>query len=184
MKITSLILCALLSSLSNAYAQRSAQSQEAAPASEEPLSAMIARANDSSTEKPRYINDINMAAVRDFVKRFTTTADPEWTRITGDCYEASFTQPGMKCHAYYSKRGRWLCTLRTYKEKLLPHDVRHIVKSNYYDFAITGITEVEHYNIPGTVYIVYLEDEKTYLNLQVYDGGIEVMQRLEKIGSR
>ena len=54
--------------------------------------------------------------------------------------------------------------MRTYTEKYLPFDVRHAVKSTYYDFNIFHVTEIESPNQP-LIYFIYLrkaEDETSF----------------------
>jgi hypothetical protein len=164
----------------SASAQRTAEAPVAGTAHEWPAPVNIIRTNDSTFAKPGYINNISMAAMRDFIKRFTTSAAPLWFNVPGGGWVAKFETPGIKYQVAYSRKGSWTYTLRDYAEKLLPRDIRHLVKSTYYDYRITGITEAEQYDITGIVYIVYLEDETSYMTLFVHEGEITIREQLNK----
>jgi hypothetical protein len=180
MKILSLILCAVIPAAMSAGAQIKVQAQ--APGNE--ISWPGAVTNDSPYSKPEYINNISTSAVRDFMRRFKTADSARWFRMGNGFCIVKFNEPGIAYQADYSPRGSWIYTLRSYKEKLLARDIRHLVKSTYYDYAITGITEVEQYNIEGIVYLVYLEGETSYLILRLHDGEMEVMEKMFKANKK
>jgi len=70
-------------------------------------------------------------------------------------------------------------TIRSYSEDKMPTDLRHIVKSSYYDYEITRVHEIETPLDPIT-YVVQLTGEKELINLGIYDGQIEVLQKFNK----
>ena len=66
---------------------------------------------------------------------------------------------------FYNNRGQRLYTIRNYDETKLPKDVRHVVKSTYYDYAITLVQEIE--DAAGTItYLVHLEGKTELINLR------------------
>jgi hypothetical protein len=136
--------------------------------------------NDSSHSKQGYLNNISTSAVRDFMRRFKTADSARWFRAGNGFCIARFNEGGIEYQVDYNARGSWIYTLRNYKEKLLAHDLRHLVKSTYYDYAITHITEVEQYNIEGIVYLVYLEGETCYITLRMHDGEMELVEKMLK----
>lgn len=85
---------------------------------------------------------------------------------------------GINHRFTYDNRGRLMHTIKFYKEDRLNKDVRHIVKREYYDFQIFGITEV----IVGleTVYLVTLQDENSWVTIKVQNNEMETHQRLLK----
>ncbi|HSC39766.1 MAG TPA: hypothetical protein VLD19_17900 [Chitinophagaceae bacterium] len=180
MKITSLLLCAIIPAAMSAGAQIKVQAQ--APGNETSWPATVI--NDSSYSKPGYINNISTSAVRDFMRRFKTTDGTRWFRADNGFCIARFNEGGIEYQVDYNARGTWIYTLRSYKEKLLARDIRHLVKSTYYDYAITHITEVEQYNIEGIVYLVYLEDETCYMTLRMHDGEMDVMEKMFKANKK
>ena len=180
MKKNSLFLSLLLATAGGAAAQDETHAQSPDYATTAPLPGAVARITDSSVLRPEYINNINVSAVRDFVKRFKDPANVRWYNLHGTGFITKFEQPGIACRVAYSKQGQWVYTIRSYHEKQLPHDIRQLVKSTYYDFAITGIDEVEQYNLSNTVYIVYLEDDAGYTIVRVCDGEMQVVEHLIK----
>lgn len=182
MKLISFILCALLPAVMSAGAQTNAQ----APAPEYAAGwpGTITHIDDSSFSKPGYLNNVSIHAVRDFMKRFKTTASPRWLRMQDGSCLVKFSEPGINYRVAYNRHGSWVYTVRTYQEKQMPRTVRHLVKSNYYDFSIRGIDEIEQYNIDGPVYIIYQEDDTCYMTLRVCDGEMDIAARLEKKRNR
>jgi len=180
MKKNSLFLYILLAAATGALAQSDAHAQLPDYAIATPLPGAVARVTDSAFLQPEYINNINVSAVRDFMRRFKEPVNTRWFNIHGKGFIARFEQPGITCRASYTSRGQWVYTIRRYHEKQLPHDIRHLVKSTYYDYSITSIDEVEQYNLSNIVYVIYLEDDTSYTTLRVCDGDMEVMETLVK----
>lgn len=164
----------------SATAQTTAQSQDAAYTTGRHKPGTLAGIDDSSAVKPGYLNDINISAARDFVKRFSSAASPRWLKLEDGSFFVRFEEQDARCRAAYNKRGRWLYTIRSYNEKQLPRAVRHIVKSTYYDFAITGVDELTQYDINGPVYMVYLAGDSSYITVQVNNGEMQEAQELYK----
>jgi hypothetical protein len=61
----------------------------------------------------------------------------------------------------------------------MPKDLRHIVKSTYYDYAINLVQEIERPN-ESTVYLIQLTDKTALINLKVCDEEVEEVQRFKK----
>lgn len=120
-------------------------------------------------------------AVRDFGRRFKQTSTVTWLEAV-DGYRAKFDNDGITIWVDYDKKGRWTHTIRIYGEQNLPPDIRHTVKSNYYDHAIKTVHEIELPNLAtkGLCYIIRLEDEKSYMDLRFYDGEMEVIKQWTK----
>jgi len=180
MKKNSLLLCLLLAGAMGATAQSDAHTQLPDYAVASPLPGTVAGADDSAFRRPEYINNINVSAIRDFMRRFKEPVNTRWFNIHGKGFIARFEQPGVTCRVSYTIRGQWVYTIRCYHEKQMPHNIRHLVKSTYYDYSITGIDEVEQYNLSNLVYVIYLEDDTSYTTLRVCDGEMDVMETLTK----
>jgi hypothetical protein len=126
---------------------------------------------------------VNTRAMRNFVKSYSSAVDANWQPVKEGGWQVFFIADSIRCRALYSKRGNWLFTLRSYNENRLPRDVRSIVRSTYYDYAITYIDEV---SAPGqaTTYLVQIQDEKGIKILQVADGEMETLRELAKLQAR
>ena len=60
----------------------------------------------------------------------------------------------------------------------MPRDVRHTVKTVYYDFGITLVQEIrEGLN---TFYVVHLDDKNNYKQICVFDGAIHILKEYKK----
>jgi len=178
MKITSLLLCVIIPAAMSAAAQTTAQSASPDYAASWP--GAVTCIEDSAVSKPGYMNNISIAAVRDFVSRFKTASDPRWFKLQDGSCVARFAEPGIDYRVGYNRQGKWIYTMRAYGEKLLPQAVRHLVKSNYYDFTITGAVEIEQHNITGPVYMIYQKDDSCFMTLRVHDGEMETQEKLLK----
>ena len=124
------------------------------------------------------LSTINAKAVKDFNSRFGKAANEKWYR-TPDGFLSYFTLDGTTNRVLYDKKGRWHYTVRFYDETKLDHNIRSIVKSTYYDYAITVIEEVQ--SDENLVYIIHLEDKDSFKNVRVSrDGEMDVLEEFQK----
>ena len=68
--------------------------------------------------------------------------------------------------------------LRHYNEEQLPSEIRHLIKSNYYDFSIYHLSEIRYNG--KTAYIVTIEDRTCWKKIKVADNEMEIMIELTK----
>ena len=114
------------------------------------------------------VSTINVHAIKDFKSRFTNVANEQWYRMDRG-FLAYCTKDDFKMRIYYDQRGHWLASLKYCDESQLPHFIRDIVKRTYYDLAITFVNVIE---VPDhTVYLVHLEDKKTFKIVRINDEG-------------
>lgn len=140
--------------------------------------APVAASSDSSFANTADASTISLKAIKDFKGRFTDAKDEKWLTINSG-FLAYFTQDGFKDRAYYDKKGRWQYSLKFCDEKKLPRDIRAVVKSTYYDFAITLVEIIE---IPAhLVYLVHLEDTTNLKIIRVSEEGeMDIFQEFTK----
>jgi hypothetical protein len=124
-------------------------------------------------------NMVNPKAVRDFMRSYKTVSNEEWYELP-DALVAMFSLDSINYRVDYNRRGIWLHTMRTYDENTLPKDIRHLVKSSYYDFAIRLVHEIETPRYAFT-YIIKLEGKRELINLRVINGEMEEWQKFKKI---
>ena len=136
----------------------------------------------SSTSKANvstlHRGDVRSKAVRNFVRVYKNISDEKWYEIP-DALMALFTVNDIDYRVDYDKKGNWLHTMRTYSENKLPGDIRHLVKSSYYDYNITFVQEIEKPREPFT-YVVHLEGKTKLINLRVSSGEIDQWQKFDK----
>lgn len=127
----------------------------------------------------RYMNKIHVKAVRDFLKRGNEAINPEWMAVeTG--FVVKYTDKNKSnCRTVYNNKGGFSYTIRQYYENKMPRDVRAVVKSQYYDYTITLVEEIEELSRP-VVYVVHMEDATTLKNIRVSDREIDVLEEYNK----
>jgi hypothetical protein len=125
------------------------------------------------------INRVHIRAMRDFLKRDKTASNVDWM-IVGTGYVAKYTDKNNNnCRTVYNNNGCFVYTIRQYYENTMPRDIRHIVKSEYYDYTITLVEQIEETRKP-LAYVVHLEDETTLKNVRVCEREMEVMSEYTK----
>lgn len=140
--------------------------------------AQNAQNEEMPTEINTPVNVISSKAIRNFTKEFKQASDEAWFVVDGG-FVVKFTQDGVETRADYNKKGNWLHTIRTYDENKLPADIRHLVKSSYYDYNILQVQEIEKPSNAFT-YIVHLDGQTKLINLKVINGEMEEWQKFDK----
>jgi|HubBroStandDraft_1064217.scaffolds.fasta_scaffold74582_3 hypothetical protein len=114
------------------------------------------------------VSTLSVRAIKDFKSRFRKVQDETWG-LTDNGFIVCFTNAGFKIHAYYDRKGNWLASLKYADETQLPFFISDVVKRTYCDLAITHVNIIE---VPDrTVYLVHLEDEKTFKIVRVSEEG-------------
>jgi len=140
--------------------------------------AQNAQNEQMATEIKIPVDVINSKAVRGFSKEFKHASDEAWF-VTDDGFVVKFKQDGVETRADYNKKGNWLHTIRTYDENKLQPDIRHLVKSSYYDYNILQVQEIEKPSDTFT-YIVHLEGKTKLINLRISNEDMEEWQKFDK----
>ena len=134
------------------------------------------KATENSTSAS--MNEINTKAVRNFGKEFKNVTAVKWIKTSNGLFAAHFVSDDIQNLVCYNKKGNYQCMLRYYKEEKLPSEVRHLVKSSYYDFDIYLVTEV---HINGKIaYVVKMEDKTSWKTIKVVDGEMDDYGRIHK----
>ena len=116
-------------------------------------------------------------ASRDFIQRVGDQKDERWYRASIG-YEAEYSEGPVQALYRYDKKGNWIYSILTYGENQLPADVRRLVKSNYYDFNIGWVKEVNE--AQSTVYVAHMESAKSWMEVAVQDGEMRVLKEFSK----
>lgn len=128
--------------------------------------------NAGNSEVPARRNEINSKAARDFARRYRDVADGEWFKAK-DGFIVHFVSNDIRCRAFYSKEGYYEGLIRSYFEDQLPREIRHIVKSTYYDFSICHIYE---FNVESaTTYLVKMKGKTSWKTVKVLNGEMDVV---------
>jgi hypothetical protein len=121
---------------------------------------------------------VKAKALREFRKDFPGVNDEQWSEADNGWLLAHFNTPEIRSTAYYDNHGNWQYTFNYYGEDQLPKDVRALVKSTYYDYTISGVQEIRLQE--KIVYIVQLQDAKTWKKVRVMDGDMDLMEDFNK----
>jgi len=119
----------------------------------------------------------SVKAAREFWKRHGEDKDEKWYKYPGG-YLAEFMEGEIETKVVFDRKGNWTYTMRQYTEKELPREVRALVKSTYYDFAIGWVKEVAQFQ--SLVYVVHVDNPQEWKDLIVRDGEIEVSREVLK----
>ena len=130
-----------------------------------------------SKSSPFYLNEIDSRAVRSFVGTFWNATDANWVTYPGG-YVVYFTKNGISNRAYYTRSGDLECTIRQYAEKDMPADIRHMVKSAFYDYSIFLVHEVTTRG--KTRFVIKIEDKTSFKEIRIDDEGLEVTNEFIK----
>ncbi len=123
-------------------------------------------------------NDINIKAVRNFISEYKNIPDAKWFKSANGLFVVYFNNENIQNWIYYNKRGDFEYKLRHYKEEKLPGGVRHLVKSNYYDFTIYHVSEISY---DGKIaWYVSIEDKTCWKKIKVVDDEMEIIFHLPK----
>jgi hypothetical protein len=141
-----------------------------------PDSAGIMQANNAA-DNPIYINNVNANVLRSFYNTYGEIHDTKWFK-SDDGFGVMFKHNGMNKTTYYKLNGLVDTEIFYYSEDQLPKQVRHLVKSHFYDYAITYVTEV-HKN-DAIAFYVKIEDTSTIKTIKIVDEEWEVAETLVK----
>ena len=134
-----------------------------------------------SPKARRYLNSINIRAVRDFMKRHVNVDNESWAVTDNGGFKVNFIAGGRDCTTYYNKHGNWTNSLKMYTEAQLSFKIRAMVKREYYDYNIAQIYEIESLrsNYKPT-YIIRIENEHSFVFIMIQDGEMGIWKELDK----
>jgi hypothetical protein len=116
-------------------------------------------------------------ATRDFWQRAGDQNNAQWYKTTTG-YLAEFYDGQTQAHYLYDHKGNFAYSILTYSEKEMPAAVRHLVRSNYYDYNIGWVKEVNEDET--TAYVVHVEDAASWKDLVVQNDEIRVLHAYNK----
>jgi hypothetical protein len=174
----------LTGTITGSYSQSSNSTAKAGSSHEEFISSTeeINTVKDSASIR---LNELNTRAVRNFTRDYKNVTDAKWFKLSKGYFVVYFTMDGIKTTAVYNNGGYCERIFRDYREDKLPRQIRHLVKSTYYDFSIYLVHEVTINDI--TAYVVIMKDKTpenkiSWKIIKVADGEMEVIKEYsEKI---
>ena len=145
---------------------------------------LLTQAQTPTSDKAYLLNIHNIGtdkaavrATRDFWERAGDPTDTRWYKLAAG-YMAEYYEGATQAHYLYDQKGNFSYSMLTYTEKEMPAEVRHLVRSNYYDFTIGWVKEVNE--AETTAYVVHIEDAALWKDLVVQNGEIRVLHAYYK----
>jgi hypothetical protein len=124
-----------------------------------------------------YINNVNGRVLKSFYKAFGEKPDARWYR-TDEGYTVTFRESSISTNVYLKPGGTIEYIVKYYGEDQLPKSVRHTVRSNFYDYTITHVSEVTR---DGEVcYFVKVADKISIKTVRVINGEWLVVEEVVK----
>ena len=114
---------------------------------------------------------INQKAVKHFQEEFKDAKNVTWSKSFDHGYIASFNTDSGQIYVAYNGRGNWHHTIHYYGEKNLPHDLKKMVHSNYYDYNIVKVAEIEVFD--ETVYMIYAQGQDDFKVIRFENGEMD-----------
>ena len=123
-----------------------------------------------------YNNDFTNVVIA-FHKRFSNAENVSWFNVNKK-FGADFKINDLKYRVLLNRKGRLMYQITCGKEKLLPVDIRKLVKSNYVEFLITATFLVEEAN--RKIWVINLEDESRYVMVRFENNEMEETMNARK----
>jgi hypothetical protein len=125
-----------------------------------------------NTDANKPVANVNTKVLNAFTSDYKNATNITWYVVNRN-YLAMFDWNGLKAHAMIGKNGYTIYNVRYGTEKDLPAAVRRLIKSNYVDYTIGKVSEV---NVEGqNAWLVNLEDENNLVIARVMDDALEEM---------
>jgi len=123
---------------------------------------------------------ISPRALKNFAGTYKNVTNESWAKIK-DGFSTKFISNDIRTTIYYNKKGDWVGTVKYYSEDKMLHEIRHAVKSKYYDYNIIYTQEVETADSEGVpTYVISLEDETTIKLIRISAGEMGVWKEYKK----
>jgi len=136
-----------------------------------------------ATKTKDFLNEpmaISPRALRDFMNTHKNVTGESWAR-TKDGFSVRFNSDGVRTAIYYDKKGIWAGSIKYYGEEKLLREIRHVVKSTYYDYNIVYAQEIETTDTDGVpTYVICVEDKSKIKLIRVSAGEMSEWKEFTK----
>jgi hypothetical protein len=122
-------------------------------------------------------SNISAKVTRAFGQFFKDATHLRWYEIDKK-FLVKFIQNDQENRALFTGKGQLVYHISYGIEKNLPAEVRHLVKSNYYDQSITRVLKVNQDQ--RNIWVISLEDAKEHIMIRVENMEMEETQRMQK----
>ena len=127
------------------------------------------------------LESISPRALKNFANTYKNVSGESWMKIKGG-FSVRFTSDDVPTAIFYDSKGFWVNSIKYYNEEKMLHEVRHIVKSTYYDYNIIYAQEIETADTQGMpTYIICLQDKTNIKMVRICDGEMSVWKEYTRI---
>ena len=136
----------------------------------------------NATETKNSMNELAISprAIKDFMNTHKNVTGESWMK-TKDGFSVRFNSDDVRTTIFYDKKGNWSGSIKIYGEEKLLREVRHVVKSTYYDYNIVYAQEIETTDSDGVpTYVVCVEDKTKIKMIRIRDGEMSVWKEFTK----
>lgn len=137
----------------------------------------LAPESKNQSSEIRYANDVNGRVLRSFRQSFGEKSDAQWSR-TEKGFVVCFKEKDITTNVYFMNNGTIDYRVHYYSEAQLPGNVRHTVKSNFYDYSIIQVSEV--HKDESVNYFIKAEDKVSVKTIRVIGDECKVVETLIK----
>ncbi|OLY93210.1 hypothetical protein SAMN05444008_12241 [Cnuella takakiae] len=123
------------------------------------------------------INEVSAKAVRSLNYTYKNASTANWSALKG-AYLAEFDLAGRKSKALFARNGYMIYGICYGSEKDLPKEERQVLKSNYVDYEITSVAEVQAEN--KIYWICTLQDKDNIVVTRSQNGELEELEHMVK----
>jgi len=124
-----------------------------------------------------YLTEINSKAMRNFIISYPNATDPKWVTYSAG-YVVYFMRDCVRGKVYYTRSGEHKCTIQQYSAEYMPLAMRQLVENTFKDYSVFLVTEVTKRG--KTRYEIKIEDESSFKEIKIEDGGVRVTNEFVK----
>ncbi|MBV7533631.1 PepSY-like domain-containing protein [Chitinophaga sp. sic0106] len=126
-----------------------------------------------------YETTVNTKVKSAFDNAFANVSDVKWFTDDNKTFTAKFTLNNTRVNAYFDANGELLVTSRWIEAESLPLAVVNKLMKKYPGNSIQSIVEFE--SAGGTIYMIMLEGEKTWMKVRADENGnLTLKEKLQK----
>lgn len=124
--------------------------------------------NSNSNNVPDNLRGLNTTVYNDLTKKFSNISDAHWS--TKDQYTFIYLKENNQpVRVAYSKKGKWVYTIRYFDASNAPEKYTDILRRNGYSQNISSISTIERRY--GTTAYIKLKYKNSIQTVQVYANG-------------
>jgi len=131
---------------------------------------------DHTAETYLRLNEVNIHAARDFMKRFENVTDGKWLKIEGG-YLVRFMADEKKNDAFYDGMGRFVAASCYYDGANSPEEIKTLVNKEYPGYKIIVATKINTND--RSFYRLHISNPESIKTLQIVNSRIRVLEDLQ-----